>query len=361
MRSLAGKIALFLFMLAAMIFSLERVSSRLSRDPLKTQYDALCRGDRKFSFIILGTSRARAGIHPKYLECFDENIYNFAIDGSVSLFYMLWYVKLFKWYCGQTPKTVLFCVDWDMFRKGGKLLEHDSEYWPAVFFLKSLQDPDLSRKLILMNRLAVIKSRRAIFSDLLSKSAPGEQDKAYKGYVPFFGQDLRSEPPAPQKPQGSDSRADPRESKGPARWSGLDSIQGQILAFEGLLDEFARDGAKVILVRIPNWHMETELYSAQAKASMEKMTNYFTRTAQERKIPFLDYDNFLDPRNTKLRHNMIYRRRLYHDPGHLNYEGSLVFTRLLWEDLSKILPKAGRGLSPGEEAAWAKNAYAFFE
>ncbi len=330
MRAFVLKLAIFLMLSFALFSLLEWACRKSEKSHLKTQYEAL-NTHQKYNLVIFGDSRARAGIHPKYLECFDESVYNFAMDGNCSLFYIAFYAKLYKWYFHQIPETVLLCVNWDMFRRGGKVFEHDSAYWPWPFFLKALKDAQLSKQVMLMNRLSSIRIRNGMLSQ------PIQQKIYYRGYSPFTGQSFGSQKNQPESSinivASAVAESKSTESKNSDILMESNDPAGQQAAFEGLLNQFKSDGVRVILVRIPDCYPAGVNPDEEMKKEIKAETAYLTDIAQGRNIPFLDYNDFIDrPRAIN------FQKQFFHDPGHLNDVGSIVFTKMLRDDLAKILP-----------------------
>lgn len=352
-RSLISRMALFLLIFCVLFFLLETLYDKAIVENIEIQYDTLSRGDQNFTTVILGTSRSRVGINPKYLECFDRNVYNFSQDGNSYVSYRSWHKKIFKGYFRQAPKTVLLCIDWDMFQPVSRRIEHDCEYWPWGLFLKSLFDPEISKRALFMNRWAVIKTRHSILKRLMLKNPeePHDFKEAYKGYLPFTHRVVpqsekgRKPPTARKRQVYSDEEIQLKEK----------DVSRQIATLPKILDDLLSDGAKIILIRIPEF-MPEMIYGIDR---MRDSAAFLEEIAKSKNLLFLDYFNTAALTESERKSHISYLEHLFFDIGHLNLSGSTAFSRVLWEDLNKILPRNGQCLSKADEASWAGDSYNF--
>ncbi len=118
----------------------------------------------------------------------------------------------------------------------------------------------------------------------------------------------------------------------------------QLKAFEELLNEFERDKIKVIFVQIPDY------IPGRDSSTMESNMDLIKKIAEERNIPFLNYE-------TEKVTEINYNRDYYVDWAHLNGKGSEAFSKLLRSDLesqrfSKCFrkPKTDKGFRVGPSA-----------
>ena len=177
--------------------------------------------------------------------------------------------------------------------------EQDSKYFPLRFFLREFRDFK-TIKTLLLNRFAFIRERKQIMPGLLKKKRQGEVypvSRYYQGYIPFETQrDL-------DKKDLANPRIDP----------------DQLKAFETLLNEFEREGIRVIFVQVPDY------IPGRDSSTIEKNMQLIQKIARERKIPFLNYE-------TEEVTEINYTRDYYVDWAHLNGKGSEAFSKLLRKD-----------------------------
>ena len=267
------------------------------------QYDEVFHPKVNADLVILGASQATHGINPKYLESEHLKVFNFALDGAPPSFYLKWYDKIFSHYY-RKPSYVIYAVHWVMFDDiiAPRQIENDSRYFPFKFFVKQLRDIKCLQTL-LFNRFAFSKHRKQIFYLLVNKKRGRYlKNKYYNGFIPF------KEKTKFRKPADAYPRVNPL----------------QVEAFLQLLNDLQKDGIKVILVHIPGY-----LYGREAR-SISKNVQLFKGIAEERKIPFLDYETErISPINTD--------RDLFADWTHMNEKGSEAFSKLLRKDLEGLL------------------------
>ena len=135
----------------------------------------------------------------------------------------------------------------------------------------------------------------------------------YRGYIPFEA----------RRDLDQKDRVDPKIEP------------GQLKAFEELLNEFQREGIRVIFIQIPDY------IPGRDSATIEKNMSLIRKIAEARKIPFFNYQA---DKATEIN----YTRAYYVDWAHLNGRGSEAFSTLLRNDfedqgLLKLRPKAHEG------------------
>ncbi len=321
------KLSVFLLLFGCAFIGADLWCSRVFKSESNNQYSALGDSAKSLRMIIMGSSRAFGGIHPKFLEPFDDSVYGFAMNSNRPLFYLSWYRKLFKGHFARKPRTVLFCVDWNMFHPVNRKFENDSEYWPASFFMKTLLfDREVSKRILLMSRFASIKNRSEILSRLIHKYLPDSANhgESYKGHVPYI----------------SDQYIPNNEAKNSLSPEDEDPAQHQ--AFLDLMEDFRKDGVHVILVGVPDFAPELE----NKKKEIDAWQSFIQKYAKESGIVYLDY-------NSEKSAWMNNQQSLYYNRTHLNQQGSLLFTRVLRDDLLPLLPQQGTPLSAYESFMWA--------
>lgn len=255
--------------------------------------------------IILGTSAAVRAINPQLLDGDGRLSYNFAYNGSNPIFYLHWYVHLFRDHYPR-PDTVLYAVDWYMFdaTRLRRRFEQDSEFFPAPIFRRALLDPNLEAQTLLLNRYPLIKDKEAALLRLfpIARSEYDFDDLTHysQGYVPRSGQTAAVDATAPLQP-------DP----------------AQQAAFEALLDLLAADGLEVIFIHLPQ-HLSAITPDAAAVETLHQL-------ATARAIPILDY-------NRELAGAFNYNQAYFLDVFHMSAAGSTAFTLRLRQDLSHLAP-----------------------
>lgn len=305
--------------------------SRAFRTERNGQYEALADPSQPLRLVILGSSRAHAGINPRYLETFDESVYNLAMNSNSPLFYLEWYRKLCRGHLKRKLETVLFCVDWNMFFPNRRTFEQDSEYWPRSFFLKTLLfDAEASKRALLMNRFASVKHRADVLYRMIKFRTQDTTvpEESYRGFTPLVENETIT---AIQTSEADRDRTGSR----------VDDDPKQRRAFIDLMDEFQKDGVKVILVGLPDYFPEMAEYMKDMKDAYASIRKF----SDERGMLFLDYNG---GRTTPI----SYWRQLYYNRTHLNKQGSILFTRVLWDELKNYLPSKGRVQSACDEALW---------
>jgi lysophospholipase L1-like esterase len=109
----------------------------------------------------------------------------------------------------------------------------------------------------------------------------------------------------------------------------------QINAFKELLNDFEKNNIQVILVNIPGY------LPARDPNNIQESIELIHKIAEERKIPFLDYE-------TKRITGLNTDPSLFSDWVHLNGKGSDAFSKLLKSDLEFLLKqrKTKQGTPP---------------
>lgn len=296
------KIAVFFLFLLVILILMNYWMDYEPNPHYPLQYGEVFHPKVKADLVILGASQATHGINPRYLESEDLKVFNFALNGAPPAFYLKWYDRIFRHYY-RKPSYVIYAVHWMMFEDKihGRRFENDSKYFPFSFFVGQFRDFN-SLKTLLFSRFAFSKQRKQVLSLLFGKKReryPGA--KYYNGYIPFkVRQKLQKTEVIP--------KIDPAQRS----------------AFEELLDDFERDGVKVIFVHTPSY-----LYSREDQAISENV-QFLREIAEKRGIPFLNYETErISPINTN--------PDLFADWTHMNEKGSEVFSKRLRQDLEGLL------------------------
>lgn len=305
LRAFGRKGGIFAFFLLVILILLNGWMDQNMTTHYDLQYGEAIHPRINAPIIIIGSSSATHGINPKYLEDDRLSIYNFALNGGNPLFYLKWYNHILSRYY-RKPSHVIYAVDWFMFDDNllQRQFEHDSKYFPLSLLMAEMKNPRVLKMLIL-NRFAFIRERKKLPVLLFKKRRHQDiypMEKYYKGFVPY-------------------------ESKGKL-WKTkevkITHSREQFEAFEKILNQFKRDGINVIFVQIP------EYIPGRHSASFLGDIEWVDGIARGRNIPFLDY-------NRGKISAINYEIRYYSDWAHLNEEGSEVFSKLLKQDLKRIL------------------------
>jgi hypothetical protein len=304
LKHFAKKLVLFAAILVVILWGVDRWLDRESSPHTRLQYDEAFYPKSPADLIIVGASHATHGINPRYLEREDLTVYNFALNGAGPSFTLKWYKAVFRRY-HQKPKYVIYAVHWVMFDPERLLreFEHDSHYFPLSFFIEEMRDVR-TLKSLLLNRFAFTRERKQLVPRLARKKDPEvyPKTKFYNGFIPFnTKRDLKTKDVVL-----------------------LRKSDASVRAFEELLDEFKKDGIRVVLVQIPGYIPGREAPNLSEGAGVLKSI------AAARAIPFLDYD-------TERVTGINYNPEFFSDWGHLNERGSEAFSKLLRRDLDGFL------------------------
>jgi hypothetical protein len=235
-------------------------------------------------------------------------VFNFGQDGAGPYFFLKWYRKIFQRYY-RKPDTVIFGVHWVMFESHTlqRQLEQDSNYFPRYFLFEEFHNFKEMKTLIL-NQFAFIRERKKLPYRLVrmfekrQERDPYILSKYYHGFIPYERKGNLD------KQKGSKPKND----------------KVQINAFKELLNDFEKNNIQVILVNIPGY------LPARDPNNIQESIELIHKIAEERKIPFLDYE-------TKRITGLNTDPSLFSDWVHLNGKGSDAFSKLLKSDLEFLL------------------------
>jgi hypothetical protein len=306
--SLRKKSLFFLILIAILLIINFWMGGELSPHyPL--QYHEVFHPEVKANLIILGASHTAHGINPKYFEADHLRVFNFSMDGAGPSFNLKWYKKIFQIHYPK-PSRVIYGVHWGMFDENllQRKLEQDSRYFPLEFLIQEFLDgkglDNLGgSKTLLLNRFAIFRGRKQLARRLLRGTGDVYVlSRYYNGFIPY------------ERKGKVDKKRDikPKNS------------QAQVKAFEELLDEFEKSKIEVIFVQVPGY------LPARDPSSIEESMQLLNKIAEERRVPFLDYDT---KRITEINRDPS----MFSDWVHLNEKGSDAFSKLLKSDLGVIV------------------------
>jgi hypothetical protein len=306
----------FLFILVAILALLNFWLDRESNPHYPLHYSEVFDPKVNANVIILGGSDATHGINPRYLETDQLKVYNFSLNGAGPCFNLEWYQKIFQPHYPR-PLCVIYGVHWGMFDENllRRKLDHDSKYLPRQLLFAEFGYLE-GFKTLIVNRFAFIRERRQLLAKIFGKQRETYiLSRYYHGFIPY------------ERKGKLEKKKDVRPKNSKA----------EIRAFETLLDEFEKEKIKVIFVQVPGY------LPARDSSNIEEAMRVLNRIAEERKIPFLDYD-------TKIITNINTDPSMFSDWIHLNEKGSDAFSKLLRADLDSLFN--GKAAKYGEPAAW---------
>jgi len=292
------------------------------------QYRELWNPQQSYQGIVLGASHATHAIRPSALDSSGIRFYNLALDGANPEYSFHWYNRIFA--CsGWRPQYCIFSVTYFMFDSDWlwRRIEDDADYFTWPVFLKMLLDYDcFDKRDLMMNRYPVLKYRK----NLIRAQGLCRGDRRYpaggydRGFIPFV------------------TRFDNRYFV-PKLECAIDSVQ--IRFFNALLQQMQADGITVVFVMTPLYGIDPGTY--QTMESMRILSEIMDRFS----IPMLNY-------NLEHRSEINSTREYFTDWGHMNPEGSRVFSRKLAEDIRVIL---GSSSSCGDSLSIDHNPPSFLD
>jgi len=255
--------------------------------------------------IILGGSDVTHGINPRYLEADQLKVYNFSLNGAGPSFNLKWYKKIFEPYYPK-PLCVIYGVHWGMFDENllKRKFDNDSKYFPRHLLFNEFSHLE-ALKILILNRFAFIRERKQLLPRMSGRQPEVfVLSRYYHGFIPY------------ERKGGLEKKKDVKPK----------NSEAQIRAFEELLDEFGKNKIEVIFVQAPGY------LPARDNSNIEESMKLLNKIAEERKIPFLDYD-------TKRITEINTDPSMFSDWIHLNEKGSDAFSELLKSDLEFVLKK----------------------
>lgn len=309
MKKFIKEISLFAFLASIPFVIINFFQERYNNDPVhyQRQYSALLSEDVDYEGIILGTSHSTHGIRPSVLDTTGVHFYNFSLNGSNPTFNLTWYNELFLMKHNR-PNYCLLEVDWFMFDDYWleRRFEKDSEYFERIFFIKSLFGRNtFNKKHLLINRFPLLKYRESILESikLVQEDSRFPKQTYDRGYISY-----NTKYDSTKFKIKESKHFEPNEQKD----------------FIKLIEQMQEQGTKLIFVMTPEFGVPMEQYLNS------KTYNIIVESSKKYNIPFLNY-------NQELRSELNENIDFFADWGHLNDAGSLVFSRMLSEDLIPIL------------------------
>lgn len=288
------------------------------------QFNEIYSQNIKADVIILGTSHANRAVNPYWLEQDSAlKYFNFAMDGACPSYYLDWWEQIFVPSGYPQPKLIIFSVDWFMFDNGWlwRRIEQDYKYMRpvnekekdeidvSVTALPNLTDID-SVLTWVFNRLPVIYARDRMF-EMFSSPEPV-----------LSGKELKIE----DCPYYNGQIAVTGSYDGASVVANCVSADSEIADFRTLLGIFRDSGIPVIFLMVP------EFLDGRRARRYDEQVSLLDSIAGEFGLDFINYN---EERLTKFSLSSEY----YYDWGHMNWEGSTEYSKLLRDDLQPYLER----------------------
>ena len=336
--------------------------------------------------IFLGTSHATHGINPQFVEKKNPNysFFNFAINGAPPSYYLSWYDLMKNEAKYPTPKVIVYAVDWFMFDSEWlwRRFENDLGETDCIGVMRALQrskqnqstgdgqtssgdgnEDNQKDQATAVERTSVFKliAQSAWWdidnvTTIVLRNTPifSARDRIPQMVAYYFGDHsiLKTSESLVEPTPDEDGDTEltiptyqheylvaqdgtitsqyykgfiPREQEfeGGNMWRECNFDEKEVAAFRKLIEMFLADGIKVIFVETPD-------YNGTHAQSMEKNNAVIQQIADEYSIPFKNYNN------GKYTH-ISGKAKYYFDWGHLNSQGSKVFSELLGRNLVSLL------------------------
>jgi hypothetical protein len=273
-------------------------------DYYKLQYNEIFNPKINAKNIIIGTSQGTHGIQPEILNDSLETYFNFALDAANPTFYLKWYKNIFRPHY-KKPKHILMVVDWFLFDDEWlcRNYEQDSEYFPNAIYFNSLTQKNIDKTMLISNRFPVVKYRKTLITELFNHDLKLFPISKYSmGFIPC-------------------EENNEIEEFYPEKININKNVEND---FDELIDLIIKDNIKIILVIPPDFHKRPELYKNLITY------NYFKNIASKRKIPIINY-------NVEKISFINSNKNYYTNGNHLNFLGSMEFTKLLKKDLQSVI------------------------
>lgn len=282
--------------------------------------------DKKFDTLILGTSRTHDAVHPGHIE--GNRAFKEADRGRGPMYNYLFYKKYKK--MAGVPDVVIYGVDYFIFslRSDRKMLARFPE-----LDIEDLEQTGLfdNFSLLLSNKEKLDQFTNNCISEMKQRINKGYEDKIRKS-IEFD-----------QKYLGIGSDASRLIKKKPrrmedCRYYGYPGVEGKW--FKKLLDEFDKDGVRVMLVIIPDYY-GTYMTNCEKRSLIIEMQKMI---ADYRKISLHNYNM---PEVFPIKDDSLFRDGGFGNPNsHLSAKGAeYLYKNLLSKDLMKIYreQKSGNG------------------
>lgn len=270
------------------------------------QYKEVQSGEKSYDGIIIGSSHLTHSMMPSMLDSSGIHFYNFALNGANPEFYYHWYNDVFL-NNHHTAKHCIIGIDWFMFDTARlwRRFEQDAAYFKSDLFYRLCLLKGYSKKSLMINRFPLFKYRETVFQSLMFKK--GDTALALKkydrGYIPIH------------------TAFDARNFKVKTAVH-IDTTQ--VSYFTKLISLLQANHVQIIFVMTPEYGIPVPDYEHM------KSLQLVSRISAASGIPFLNF-------NTGLRTEINDHIEYFADFGHMNEEGSKVFSRKLSGTIDSLL------------------------
>lgn len=301
MKKFHYNIVLFCLTLLVVIIIIEQRLSVNTKTDIDLKYEEVYYPKVNANMIVFGNSHA-GGIDPAILENEDYNVYNFYFGGCSPLYYRIWYNEIFKKKYPK-PKYLIYVVDWAMMDSSlARRFEVDIRLVSFSTLLNLfINEPNLSKIDLITKSFYIVTNRKQLHNIFYPRTGV-DVSKYYRGAFPA-------------------NKKNPIMGESPKHVSNSLLQQSE---FVKLLNQFKKDDINVIFVStpeyIPSWRTTDILESYK----------YFEKHAEERNIPYLNY-------NKNLESEINYDSTYFNDWVHLNEKGAKKFSEMLSSDLQKLI------------------------
>ncbi len=304
-------LAAFLFLFdRGLTWLLARSEAVFYRDPEYASQFREFMKDKSYSTLILGTSRTKEGIHPRYFKTIlGQEAYREAGSGKGPRYDYFFYEFYKK--CAGIPKIVVLGVDYFIYQ-----VDSHKEWLARMGQTREIRGLLSSPSLLLAGRkdiedflnAVILRAGRILGAKSLALPAPDfVKDQEFIGIDPNPG-GLITERPASFKRQ---------------RYTRFPGKEGAYL--KRLLDEWRKDGVTVLMVIIPDYagSYVTNIGQLRAMADLKRLT---------RDYPNVRIYDFNRPRMFPLGNVEYFRDGGYGKANsHLSRAGAEAFNRILLE------------------------------
>jgi len=304
MKKFIRQLSLFFAIIFTILLSINTFQSHYNNEPphYKLQYAETANSQSQFNGVIIGTSQATHGIRPTQLDTLNNKYYNLALNGSTPDFYIKWINNIFKI---SHPKVNYWIISTDLHFLSGigwRDFEQDSEFFPFKNFWEMLlNNKTLDKKLLISNRLPLLKYRGRILKSFKKNHGPYEfiLSDYDRGYITL-------------------KRNDTVDFDKDINFKRTITDEAKAKYIE-LIDSLSTLGGKIVIIIPPEYNLLSDKY-VNAKEFLELLS-------KERGIPFYDF-------NDEVFDEKLQRTENFVDLYHLNGKGSKIFSSILKKELN---------------------------
>lgn len=315
MKKFITNILLFSGILLIMLITLDRVVTyglRKSHAPVFVNLTKIYNNEIKADIIINGSSKALVQLSPSIIDStLNTNSYNLGMNGTMFQLQKLVY-KLYR--KENNPSKYIIQVvsngtlkqenNMHMYKRYAPYLNEDLVKKEA----KKLNGFTTADYYLPMSRYSgfAIEIINGIFN-MIDITLPTEQSKKVKGYAP-----------------NSSSWDNSFEEYKKANKKGLTiNIPNEnVIAFDQFIKSCKKDGTELIMIYPPTYYESHSFIN-----NRDSIINIYQTVASQNNIPFFNYSN----------DSTFHTKEYFYNSQHLNKKGSELFTKIMCNDLNKII------------------------